>query len=188
MLRILGGEWRNRSVKWLESPDLRPTSSKVREALFQIMGADLPGAVFWDLCAGSGIMGMEALSRGASEVWFVEKNRRSSGLIRQNLEKYEAQDRTQVIPADVLVFLRRARPKADLVFIDPPYASGVYLPLLEVLDQTVQVWGSGKTRLCLEHRKNRDMEHLELKNWVWEETRKYGDTCLTFLTQASPTS
>lgn len=60
MLRILGGEWRNRSVKWLESPDLRPTSSKVREALFQIMGADLPGAVFWDLCAGSGIMGMEA--------------------------------------------------------------------------------------------------------------------------------
>lgn len=183
MLRILGGEWRNRSIKWLESPDLRPTSSKVREALFQILAESLPGAVWWDLCAGSGIMGLEALSRGAKQVWFVEKNRRAAGLIRQNLEKLEAVDRAQVVPADLLVFLRRAKSKADLVFIDPPYASGVYIPLIQVLDETVPHWGSGQTRLCLEHRKDRSMDFQSLKHWSWEDTRKYGDTCLTFLLQ-----
>jgi 16S rRNA (guanine966-N2)-methyltransferase len=185
MLRILGGEWRNRSVKWLESPDLRPTSSKVREALFQILEAELQGAVLWDLCSGSGIVGLEALSRGAGEVIFVEKNRRSAGLIRQNLEKFQALNNAQVIPADILVFLRRARQKVDIVFIDPPYASNVYNPLMEVLDQTVTQWGNGQSWLCIEHRKNRELENHVLTHWSWEETRRYGDTCLSFLRQKS---
>ena len=180
MLRITGGQWRNRSLKWLDTPDIRPTSAKVREALFQVLGPELPGAVCWDLCAGSGVMGFEALSRGAAEVTFVERNRRAAGLIRQNLEQFGVQAR--VIPADLLVFLRRERQRVDLIYIDPPYASPVYAPLMEVIDQTVAQWGSGQTLLCLEHRKDFS-PRSDLQHWELEQVRTYGDTHLTLLRQ-----
>lgn len=181
MLRITGGEWRNRSIRWLDIPEIRPTSAKVREALFQVLAGDLPGARCWDLCAGSGVMGFEALSRGALAVTFVERNRKAAGLIRQNLEKLGVS--APVIPADVLVFLRRARSAVDLVFIDPPYASPLYGPLLEVLDQTVSHWGSGQTRLLLEHRRAAALSLEQLRHWRFEQTRLYGDTAVSLLRQ-----
>ncbi|PIQ23627.1 16S rRNA (guanine(966)-N(2))-methyltransferase RsmD [bacterium (Candidatus Blackallbacteria) CG17_big_fil_post_rev_8_21_14_2_50_48_46] len=180
MLRISGGEWRNRSLKWLDIPEIRPTSAKVREALFQILKDELVDAVCWDLCAGSGIMGFEALSRGAEKVIFVEKNKRAAGLIRQNIEKFEIQAQAQVIPADLLVFLRRSREPVDLIYIDPPYASPVYRPLMQVLDQTVSEWGKPNTKLCIEHRKDRQLELETLQNWQFQQTRNYGDTRISF--------
>lgn len=181
MLRITGGQWRNRALKWLDIPEIRPTSAKVREALFQILAAELPGARCWDLCAGSGVIGFEALSQGAAEVIFVERNRKAAALIRQNLEKFGV--KAVVIPVDVLRFLQRARSPVDLIYIDPPYASPLYAPLLAVLDQTVHHWGNGHTRLVLEHRRTTVLPLEQLQHWHLEQTRLYGDTAVSLLCQ-----
>jgi 16S rRNA (guanine966-N2)-methyltransferase len=121
-LRVIAGEWRGRPLKAPPGASTRPTSDRVREALFSILGARIPGARVLDLFAGSGALGIEALSRGAAQALFVDDAAAAVKAIRANLEALGAQ--AEVRRADALSFLAAARrdgAQYDLVFLDPPY-------------------------------------------------------------------
>jgi 16S rRNA (guanine(966)-N(2))-methyltransferase RsmD len=119
-MRIIAGEFRSRRLKSLPGDTTRPTSDRLRETLFNILQTRIEGAVFVDAYAGTGAVGIEALSRGARHVFFLEKNRAALDAIRQNLAALQAERRATVYAGAALLTLERCR-TADIVFLDPPY-------------------------------------------------------------------
>lgn len=132
-IRIIGGAWRSRRVRFPAAPGLRPTPDRVRETLFNWLGSLVEGARVLDLFAGSGALGLEALSRGAARVEFVERRRSVAAALRANLERLGGDERGQVRCGDALAWLHSARGPFDLVFMDPPYASALAEPALALL-------------------------------------------------------
>jgi 16S rRNA (guanine966-N2)-methyltransferase len=140
-MRVIAGIYRSRILKSLKGHALRPTSDRLRETLFNVLGDAVDGARFIDVFAGTGAVGIEALSRGASEVVFIENHAPAAALIRRNLESLGIRSGTTVLAADALRGLeklaaRRASgsPGYDFVFIDPPYAEAeAYARVLRVL-------------------------------------------------------
>ncbi len=130
MSRIVAGEWRGRRLM-VPRRGVRPTSERVREAVFNSLTArlgDWTGLRVLDLYAGSGALGLEALSRGASESVFVERDAGAAGIIRRNLDTLGAGDRAWVLARDVLSAARDAHVPFDVVFADPPYQDAGSLP------------------------------------------------------------
>ena len=124
-MRITGGEFGGRVLKAPKTDLIRPTQDRVREAVFNIIQFDLPGKDFLDLFAGSGAVGIEALSRGAKSVTFIEQERRHLTVLKENLQTLKCLDRAEVIPADVYAYIERYDGVGfDIVFADPPYALG----------------------------------------------------------------
>ena len=123
-LRIIAGTWRGRRLRFPAGTDVRPTPDRVRETLFNWLGARIEGARCLDLYAGTGMLGLEALSRGAREVWFVERDRKLADHLGEQLGMLAGNGR--VFCDEVETFLRRpAGSSFDVVFIDPPYATPV---------------------------------------------------------------
>ena len=127
-MRIIAGQYRGRRLKSPPSLQTRPTSDRLRETLFNILAPRIEGAQFLDLCAGTGAVGIEALSRGAAQVTFVDQSRRMCALIEANCEPLQLdQNEIEIVTAEATEFLRRqARKRAqpfDIIFFDPPYAA-----------------------------------------------------------------
>jgi 16S rRNA (guanine(966)-N(2))-methyltransferase RsmD len=127
-MRVIAGKYRRRPLRSLRGMDIRPTSDRLRETLFNVLCAGNPsaldGSVWLDLFAGTGAVGIEALSRGAAQVTFVESSPRAARLIEQNLRSLGIKDGFQVVQTDVIAGLRKfqsANRGADFVFLDPPY-------------------------------------------------------------------
>jgi 16S rRNA (guanine(966)-N(2))-methyltransferase RsmD len=118
-MRVIGGEFRSRRLQSIPGTDVRPTSDKMRETLFNILSPAIEGAVFVDAYAGTGAVGIEALSRGARHAVFIEKNRAAANLIKSNLAALKAEARARVIHGSAALYLGEI--DADMVFIDPPY-------------------------------------------------------------------
>lgn len=130
-MNITGGKFRGRKITTVKSNDVRPTSSKIRASIFNMlssMGVEIEEIVFLDLFAGSGIMGLEALSRGAKKTVFIEKNPATYNLIKKNLSSFDAN--CEVFSTDALKFLDKTEQKFDIIFIDPPYQAGLYDEIL----------------------------------------------------------
>jgi 16S rRNA (guanine966-N2)-methyltransferase len=123
-LRIIGGEWRSRVVRFPDAEGLRPTPDRVRETLFNWLGQRLSGVECVDLFAGSGALGFEARSRGASRVVMVEASRRVCEQLRRTAEELGAEG-VEIVNAEALAWLARPGPRFDLAFVDPPYSSGL---------------------------------------------------------------
>lgn len=142
-MRISGGSAKGRRVGFRkafsrseEGDELRPTSSKVREAFFDIVRKELPGSVFLDLYAGTGGMGIEALSRGAAEAVLVESNALRVGMIRHLLSEFGLEDRGRAVHAKAFDFAMREIQKGrryDIVFLDPPYYSEELMKILPLI-------------------------------------------------------
>jgi 16S rRNA (guanine(966)-N(2))-methyltransferase RsmD len=133
-MRVIGGEFRSRPLKSLPGPDVRPTPDRLREALFNVLAPRIEGVVFADLYAGTGAVGIEALSRGASRAIFVEQNRAAIHVLRQNLKSLELQARAEVRPGRATAFIGNI--EAGIVFLDPPYAlQGEYETALKKLGE-----------------------------------------------------
>ena len=124
-MRISGGEFRGRVLSVPKGLDVRPTQDRVREALFSMLQNDIRGARFLDLFAGSGSVGLEALSRGAEAVTFVEQAPRSLVCLSRNIALLKVEDRCRVIRADVYAWLAATSESFDIAYADPPYAVGV---------------------------------------------------------------
>lgn len=122
VLRIIGGGWRGRKLRFPRASGIRPTPDRVRETLFNWLGGRVPGARCLDLFAGSGALGLEALSRGAAAVTFVEHDAVAARALRARLAEWGAQG-AEVVRADALSFLAGAPRPFDVVFLDPPFAS-----------------------------------------------------------------
>ena len=118
-MRVIGGELRSRVLKSVPGLDVRPTPDRLREALFNVLAPRIAGTVFADLYAGTGAVGIEALSRGASRAIFAETGRAAVGVLRQNLKSLALEARSQVWQGRATALIGRIT--ADIVFLDPPY-------------------------------------------------------------------
>lgn len=125
MLRVIAGEARSIPLMTLEGLDTRPTTDRVKETLFNLLQNDIYGCRFLDLFAGSGQIGIEALSRGAKSACFVEKNKKAVDIIAKNLEKTKMTDKSVLIKKDVLSALSVLTDAYDIIFMDPPYALNI---------------------------------------------------------------
>ena len=129
-MRVITGSARGRRLKELEGLETRPTTGKVKEALFSVIQFDIEGRRVLDLFAGNGQLGIEALSRGAECAVFVERRRDALQVIRENLEACGMTDKARVVNGDAMSYLKSGE-KFDLIFLDPPYASGLLEQALE---------------------------------------------------------
>lgn len=132
-LRIIGGDWRSRVVRFPDAEGLRPTPDRVRETLFNWLGQRLDGLACIDLFAGSGALGFEARSRGAARVTMIERDRRVCDHLRTSLAELGAEG-VEIVQGDAVAWLARAGGRYDVAFIDPPYASGLAGPALAALE------------------------------------------------------
>jgi 16S rRNA (guanine966-N2)-methyltransferase len=168
-VRIVAGRWRGRHIDPPSDERVRPTADKIREAWMSIVSADLPGARVLDLFAGSGALGLEALSRGAETADFVELSPTSLRAIGANIERLGAADRAHVRRADALRFVESLAPGAyDVAFADPPYA---HQSAVKVAERWLAV--PFAELLGIEHASSTKMP-------AGSETRRYGSASITF--------
>jgi 16S rRNA (guanine(966)-N(2))-methyltransferase RsmD len=190
-MRVIAGTYRSRILKSLKGLALRPTSDRLRETLFNILAPNISGARFADLFAGTGAIGIEALSRGAAEVVFIENHAPAAALIRKNLDSLGIRSGFTVLPVDILRGLEMlaSRRKAvqagfNLIFLDPPYAAAAdYERVLEFLGATDLLTPGGM--VIAEHgRKNALPEKAEsLRRF---RVLKQGDAALSFYRRGAP--
>lgn len=179
-MRVIAGLYRGRNLKSPPSLEVRPTSDRLRETLFNVLAPRITGARFLDLCAGSGAVGIEALSRGASFVTFVDRSRKMCGLIETNLDLCRVpEEETEVVLNEAADFLRRTPRQAwDLAFFDPPYASD-YQSVLTLFGDTRRTLLSEGGVLIAEHHHKKALpdEVGQLRRW---RILKQGDSSLSF--------
>lgn len=185
-MRVIGGSRRGMKLRTAPGRETRPTADRVKEALFDIIAADVPGARVLDLFAGSGALGIEALSRGAASAVFVERSPRALAALRANLEHTRFLEVATVIPGDAfrtLARLGREGAQFDLVFVDPPYAAALGPRCLQALaDENLLAPGG---LVVVEHEALEDMpEHVE--NLSRTRSARYGRTALTFFRRRQP--
>ena len=175
-MRITGGTGRGRTLRVPAGEKVRPTSDKVKQALFNILGDRVPGSVFLDLFAGAGGIGIEALSRGAARAVFVDGSRESIDAVKHNIAQSGFADQAEVIASKVEPFLKKRSGPYDIVFLDPPYTLEM-LPLLQL------VAGSGLLKpdgiVIAEHFKKQAAPAAAGGLALYREA-KYGDTVLAF--------
>jgi 16S rRNA (guanine966-N2)-methyltransferase len=189
-MRIIAGIYRSRILKSLKGLVLRPTSYRLRETLFNVLGPGISGARFLDLFAGTGAIGIEALSRGGREVVFIENLAPAAKLIRRNLDSLEIRSGFTVMAMDVLRGLAAlasrkppSGPAFDCIFLDPPYAAAEeYARVLEFLGSTELLAPGGI--VVAEHRRNFDLceEAGALERF---RVLRQGDAALSFYRRRS---
>lgn len=187
---ITAGIHKGRKIKTLKSGSVRPTSSKIRESIFNIVQLCEEGTIFYegdtiflDLFAGSGIMGLEALSRGAKKAVFAEKNSEAIKILNQNLSLIKPDNSMEVFSGDALKALKTFKQEEfNFIFIDPPYKSDLYEPAL-VLIKTYNILAK-EGIIVLEHDMELDIQELSVQTgYGIYKTRLYGNTGISFLTQ-----
>ncbi len=140
-MRVITGSARGRVLKTLQGDDVRPTTDRVKEAVFSIIQFEIEGRRVLDLFAGSGQLGIEALSRGAQSVAFVDISKDSVSTVKYNLEHTRLSENARVFQTDALSFLKLGSEVFDIVFLDPPYNSGLLEKALELLPDRVAAGG-----------------------------------------------
>jgi 16S rRNA (guanine966-N2)-methyltransferase len=168
-VRIIAGEFKGRRLKTPGGRDVRPTADRVKEAWFSILQGSIPGARVLDLFAGSGALGFEALSRGAVHAEFVERHRASLAALTANMESLHVEDRVTIHRSDALRFAERLPPgQFDVALADPPYAGDHAARLVDVFRATpfARVFA---------------IEHAAGQPLPGDETRRYGDSAVTFV-------
>ncbi len=133
-LRIIGGEWRGRRIRFPGEGGIRPTPDRVRETLFNWLMAEVAASRCLDLFAGSGALGLEALSRGAAHATFVERDRGNVASLREITARL-APGRSKVIEADALAWLGGPSQPFDIVFVDPPFGNGAHMAAVRLLEE-----------------------------------------------------
>lgn len=135
-MRVIAGSARRLLLKAPDGMDTRPTADRVKESLFNMLNPDLYGCAFLDLFSGSGAIGIEALSRGAQRAVLVDASMECAGIIKQNLEVTKLGENAEIINEDVYAAIERLGrrgDKFDIIFMDPPYAAGYYVPVMEAI-------------------------------------------------------
>jgi 16S rRNA (guanine966-N2)-methyltransferase len=182
-VRIIAGKYRGRNLKSPPSLQVRPTSDRLRETLFNVIAPRIEDARFLDLCAGSGAVGIEALSRDASHVTFVDKSRKMCALVEANLDLCRVpEEQTEVIQSETTDYLSRSFKKKtmpwDIVFFDPPYATD-YVPVIELFGQNAEELLAEDAVLIVEHHHKNSLPD-EVGSIIRSRILKQGDSALSF--------
>lgn len=173
-MRVITGTARGRVLETLPGEDVRPTTDRVKEAMFSIVQFELEGRKVLDLFAGSGQLGIEALSRGAAYATFVDSSRDSINCVKNNLNRTGLKTNTSVVQSDSLTFVRTTKETFDIAFLDPPYSKGLLQAALPVVAQRMS---DGGVIIC-EHPKGEEMP-AEAGEFTLYREYKYGKTALT---------
>lgn len=187
-MRIIAGKYRGRKLQSPPSSQTRPTSDRLRETLFNILAPRIEGARFLDLCAGTGAVGIEALSRGAAQVTFVDQSRKMSVLIQANLAALKVDDaEVDVEVVEASAFLRRLTSRVDTpfdtIFFDPPYAAD-YEAVLEYVGKNVERLLAPDGLMIVEHFKKKELDE-EYGMLQRNRILKQGDSILSFYASAA---
>jgi 16S rRNA (guanine966-N2)-methyltransferase len=175
-MRIIAGRWRGHRLKAIRARGIRPTADRVREAWMAALGSSLQGARVLDLFAGSGALGLEALSRGAGGVVFVERSRGALAVLRANVDLLGAGAECTIVSGDAMAYARRLEKDSfDVALADPPYGRGLAPALLELCHES-----GFAQELWIEHRSAEAVPTLP-----GLRQRRYGDTTLTILTRGA---
>lgn len=179
-MRVIGGAYRGRRLRAPHGELVRPTSDRLRETLFNILAPRIEGSRFLDICAGSGAVGIEALSRGASRVTFIDRSRRACSAIEENLEAIGVSGQSRLINRDAVAALKRLAEEAaqfDIAFFDPPYSSAIYSQVTGLLAGGGLL--SQDAIVVVEHHSKTppEPEHGELKAY---RVVKQGESALAF--------
>ena len=140
-MRVITGTARGRRLETLQGEDVRPTADRIKEAVFSIIQFQIEGRVFLDLFAGSGQMGIEALSRGAKEAYFVDSAKKSVEIVKRNLSTTKLEQNAKVLQTDFRSFLSMSSAPFDIAFLDPPYGTGALQEALAALPQHMKDTG-----------------------------------------------
>jgi 16S rRNA (guanine(966)-N(2))-methyltransferase RsmD len=185
-MRIIAGLAKGRRLRTLRGAALRPTADRVRESVFGTLGERVRGARFLDLYAGSGAVGLEALSRGAAHATFVESHRPAARLIEENAERCGVRDRARVLslPAiRALGLLARQGAEFDLVFVDPPYGAGEAARALEEIAGRPGLLAAGGMVMC-QHSRREEMPE-SVGPLARMKRARFGETVVDFYERAS---
>jgi 16S rRNA (guanine966-N2)-methyltransferase len=180
-MRVIAGQWKGRRLKSPSGDEVRPTTDRVKEALFNILGPEVRDCLFLDLCCGAGGLGIEALSRGADEVVFIDQSRRSLALVRENLETCGAdRDVTRLVCSDAVDWLTGWKPAVESVpwvlVADPPYRSGAAGAIMKVLERLAEA--PGFLAGIIEHGSRTPDLPVQTEARLSWETRRYGESYL----------
>ncbi len=181
-MRIIAGSLRGKKIKSLPGLATRPLLGRVKKSLFDILGDRVVGASFLDLYAGTGSVGIEALSRGAKYVLFVEKDARLTRLIKENLRKCELEERTEVVEIDILSYIKGGRKfslpeQFDLIFAGPPYRLNLTRDTLDIILKLNLLRKNGWV-ICQHHFKEKVPEKKGFLSLFRKE--RYGKTVISF--------
>lgn len=178
-LRVIAGEAKGRRLRMVPGQGTRPISDRVKESLFGILTGEVPGARFLDLFAGTGSVGIEALSRGAAWATFVDSSGRAVATLRSNLEATRLAERSEVVRADVFRFLAApAGDPYDLIYLAPPQYAGLWLRALQAVDAAPAWLAPGGLLIAQMHPK--EWSAPQAANLTLVDERRYGSTLLAF--------
>jgi len=179
-VRVIAGAAKGKPLAHVPGTGSRPITDRVKSAVFSIVGDAVVDAHFLDLFAGTGSVGIEALSRGAARAVFVEQNRRAVETIRRNLRETALEARAEVRQADVFSYLRHAPAQPfDFIYVAPPQYQGLWLKTLQALDPQVWLAASGEVIVQIFPK---ELMPFELAGLTVFDQRRYGSTLLLFLT------
>jgi 16S rRNA (guanine(966)-N(2))-methyltransferase RsmD len=181
-MRIISGTSKGRKLVTPRSQSLRPTSDRVKESIFNILQDDIVGKVVLDLFAGTGNLGIEALSRGAKKTIFVEKGRQALRLIQRNLTQFGLEERSEILPKDAnraIGILKQKGESFDLILMDPPYEKGLIQRTLMKLN-SYPIYHEDSI-LVIEHNRREPLSTV-MDGWNLIRQRRIGDTLISFLT------
>lgn len=175
-MRVITGTARGIQLKTPEGNLTRPTTDRVKEAMFSIIHFDIPGASVLDLFGGTGQLGIEALSRGASTAVFVDGNEKACGLIRENLKRTKLENKGRVVRSDYLDYLKRCREHYDIILLDPPYAEVFLENSLKCISE-IDILETGGI-IVTERPLGKELP-WEFEGFQRSKDYKYGNTLLT---------
>ncbi|HYA15240.1 MAG TPA: 16S rRNA (guanine(966)-N(2))-methyltransferase RsmD [Syntrophales bacterium] len=179
-MRIIGGEAKGKHIYSPKRSQTRPTSDGIKESLFNIL-QDVSGKSFIDLFAGSGNVGLEALSRGAAKVVFIEKNTAMANSIKRNIRELGFSDKCKVLAAKAVKGIRQLQKNGesfDFLFADPPYEKGFIREIIRCLCDGSVISQDGI--VIIQHSKREDVLGQQTDKFVLTDQRRYGDTLLSF--------
>lgn len=183
-IRVIAGAAKGRRLKMVPGDSTRPVMDRVKEALFNILGQGVVGSSFLDLFAGTGSVGIEALSRGAGRVLFIDRHPLAIRTIRDNLEHTRLADRAEVLRADSLVYLRRPHPEPfEYIYVAPPQYEGLWKEVLLALDEhPAHLQPDGIVIVQIDPREREEISLRALRPY---DERVYGKTMLWFFERSA---
>ena len=175
-MRVVTGKARGVLLKTPQGMQTRPTADRVKEAMFSIVNFDIPGASVLDLFAGTGQLGIEALSRGAKSAVFVDAREDACKIVRENLRRTKMENQAKTVRSDYLEYLKRCREKFDIILLDPPYAEVFLETALKTIAE-IDILQSGGI-IITERPLGKELL-LDFDGFARSKDYKYGNTLLT---------
>ena len=174
-MRIISGQFRGRKLKTLEGMNTRPTADRVKESLFNILSNKIYDSKVLDLFAGSGSLGLEALSRGATFCVFVDSSKEAINIVKENIKLCRQEENSKIINKDYIEALKILNDKFDIIFVDPPYSNGIEVNVLKNIKSIMSENG-----IAVIETDQTDIPPDEIAGLIKYDSRKYGRTIISF--------